>query len=282
MRKYSSALLSIISIVIILLFIYYAFASYFYIWPLSGFDDRNELGAFGDSWGALTSLFSALACIGVYAAWIEQKKATEQALQDSRAQSNFLHAQRVESNFFQMMNYMQSMISDMDINAKDKNGSVITLRSGRDCFDHLLKKLKVEFEKSKFNGIPLSNNKEKHKEVVLSIYDKIYVRFSNDLSNYFRFLYSIFRYIECSGLPNEDVEKYAKILRAQISDSELCFLFYNMLSERGEKFMPLAIKYELFDNLPDYSLLQSDHVYLLPKKALGMAAKKYDNSLFDS
>ena len=46
--------------------------------------------------------------------------------------------------------------------------------------------------------------------------------------------------------------------------------------------MPLAIKYELFDNLPDYSLLQSDHVYLLPKKALGMAAKKYDNSLFDS
>lgn len=285
MRKISSMFSAMAFI--LFLFLAYSGISYYYYWPLNGFSDRGNLGAFGDSFGVLTSFFSALACIGVYATWLAQKKANEQAKDDSKKQSEFLHEQRVESNFFQMMNFMQNMISDMDINrsviGKDKEVKVIVVRSGRDCFSHLFIKVRKQFNNGRGGELPSlnSDNKKEHKSASLDCYNAVYTKFSNDLSNYFRFVYSIFRYLETSGLKKSDINKYAKILRAQLSDGELSFLFYNALSDKGSNFIAFAVDYELFDNLADGSLLHADHVYLMPKKSLGKAADKYDQTLFD-
>jgi Putative phage abortive infection protein len=51
-----------------------------------------------------------------------------------------------------------------------------------------------------------------------------------------------------------------KILRAQLSSTELLLLFYNGLSEFGrEKLHPLICKYAFLEQLPEVDLLRKDH-----------------------
>lgn len=71
------------------------------------------------------------------------------------------------------------------------------------------------------------------------------------LDSYFRMLYRIIKYVDESHVI-EDKQKYDYIciLRATLSWYELIILFYNGLSENGNKrFKPLAEKYALFNNL---------------------------------
>ena len=46
-------------------------------------------------------------------------------------------------------------------------------------------------------------------------------------------------------------------------------LFYNCLSESGEKLKPLAENFALFDNLPISLLIDKSHIELYPAKAWG-------------
>ena len=86
------------------------------------------------------------------------------------------------------------------------------------------------------------------------------------LGHYFRLLYRIFKIIDETTFSddpakNEKVRQhFAKIVRATLSDDELWLLFYNCASRKGnQKFMPLANKYNLFDNLRVSSLLDPKH-----------------------
>ena len=51
--------------------------------------------------------------------------------------------------------------------------------------------------------------------------------------------------------------KYTSITRSQLSDYELLLLFYNGLSEMGEKFKPLIEEYALLKNLPRMDIYDS-------------------------
>ncbi|MGR0289761.1 putative phage abortive infection protein [Bacillus subtilis subsp. subtilis] len=46
-------------------------------------------------------------------------------------------------------------------------------------------------------------------------------------------------------------KNYIGILKAQLSTGELLLIFYNALSERGEKFKELILDYDFFDDLLD-------------------------------
>ena len=62
--------------------------------------------------------------------------------------------------------------------------------------------------------------------------------------------------------------KYVSIIRAQISDYELLWLFYNCLSPNGiDRFKPLIIKYTFFNNIPKGHLAVKKHEDLYPKHA---------------
>ena len=86
------------------------------------------------------------------------------------------------------------------------------------------------------------------------------------LGHYFRYLYRIFTVIEDAaknGLPEDQEKKLAKVVRAQLSDYELALILYNVLSGYGQKFKPLCIKYELFNNLPRDILIDTRHLDFL-------------------
>lgn len=119
-------------IILVTCLTYFCF-SYLLLFP---FDmKREELGQFGDSWGILTSIFSAFACLGVYAAWLEQREATKLAQSDSKQQTAYIYSQQFESTFFQMLNFLQSIIFDMDLRDKENN----VIHNGRDVFSSICK-----------------------------------------------------------------------------------------------------------------------------------------------
>lgn len=85
-----------------------------------------------------------------------------------------------------------------------------------------------------------------------SIYDSIYFKLSTDFGHYFRNVYRIIKMVDEKKF-SEDLKEdfkikysYTSIVRAQLSDDEIVWLFFNCLSNKGsEKFKPLLEKYSI-------------------------------------
>lgn len=104
---------------------------------------------------------------------------------------------------------------------------------------------KLNFEQSK-----LEHNSIEFVSHFNSIYNFIYEKVNTDFGHYFRNLYRLIKMIDEQTFDEESVENdfkkkyyYTSIVRAQLSDFELSWLFFNCLFEYGEKFKPLVEKY---------------------------------------
>jgi hypothetical protein len=111
-----------------------------------------------------------------------------------------------------------------------------------------------------------------------SIYDLVFSKINIDLGHYYRNLYRIFKIIDEASF-DEDKKadfkikyQYASIVRSQLSDYEIYFLFYNGLSDYGiSKFKKLIEKYSLLKIIPRNNKKLEFHIYknLYDKKAFG-------------
>jgi hypothetical protein len=97
-------------------------------------------------------------------------------------------------------------------------------------------------------------------EKTQAAYASFYQSHESEIGHYFRTLYHIVRFVDQSGMSDEEKREYEKFLRAQLSSSELLLLFYNGLSIYGySKFKPLIEKYALLEQVPESLLLDSNH-----------------------
>lgn len=249
----------------------YACISFTISWPFEGWN-RESLGQFGDSWGFVTSVSSVAAFIGVAYSVKLQAASLRQLKNDSKSNNLMMIRQQVEGNFFQMLNLLQSLINDMDIQGVGKDG-VAFERNGRDVFIYLYKKFKSNrITARRFYIEPLELNQmdyEKLKKFMGNCFDEFYKDRQQDLAHYFRVLYNTYKFIDSANINKEDKKILANILRAQLSNYELLMLFYNCFGKHGAKFKDIAIKYEIFDNLPIEKLIIDEHKFLIDKKAFG-------------
>ena len=75
----------------------------------------------------------------------------------------------------------------------------------------------------------------------------------NYLSVFFRNMYNAIKLIDNSSLFRDDEKvNYVKVLRSQLSNSELYVLFFNLISKFGKKWIDnnYVVKYQLIQNLP--------------------------------
>lgn len=250
-------------------------------------------GVFGDSWGMFTSIFSALGFGGVLVTLIVQYTALNEARAEAEEQKKSIELQQFEDIFFRMLTIHTTIINDLDLRKKnDKN----IMSTGRDTFQAFYASYKKRYDTTKL-VVELGKNNYAYTDFIahLSVkYNKdlshtdersiIGFSFENfwdvyraDLGHYFRFLFNIFKFIEQSHLNDSEQYKYARILRAQLSDYELIILFYNCLSYHGvERFKPIAEKYKIFDNLPYSLVLKESHLGLYNKSAFG---KRYEGNV---
>ena len=209
----------------------------------------NETGQVGDTIGGIISPFIAiLAAWLTYKAFIIQYEANEQLKKDSKIAS-------FENTFFQMLQMQQMITNNLFLRGifytRDASSPLRELK-GREIFSFIYEM--VDDDKMQFlNGSVIQGGiKDNIAHLGVDFFSK-----TDNLSfldHYFRHLYRIIKFVDDTTIIESKTKKYEYIciLRAQLSDYELGFLFYNCLSDNGrEKFKPLIEKYALFNNLRD-------------------------------
>ncbi len=241
-----------------------------------GTEDR---GTFGDMFGSVNAIYSGLALAGIIITILLQgkelklqRKELKETREEFKIQNLTLRFQRFENTFFNLLSLHHQIVEaiDLDIYIENKEeGSLLqkyppdmklVTINGRDVF-----KRKYEELKNKINENP-------QHELNFN-YLKIYETVQTDFGHYFRNLYRIIKFVnetefhsysELDLDPNNayDVEsyngenfntryQYTSMIRAQLSDYELLWIFYNCLSENGfDKFKPLVEAFSLLKNMP--------------------------------
>lgn len=232
----------------------------------------EERGTLGDMFGTINALFSGLAFAGIIFTILLQKKELgyqrdelKQTRQEFKTQNKTLKSQRFENTFFNLLALHNQIVNDIDFDKRTsttfKEYETRTVR-GRDVFQE------------RFNQLNLHKlNSSNYNEIYVSFYEQ----HKTDFGHYFRNLYRIIKMVKETEFfspaeldlnlnnPTEKEEyymcnyqeqyKYTSILRAQLSDYELLFLFYNCISDNGiEKFKPLVEEFALLKNLPQSNI----------------------------
>lgn len=204
-----------------------------------------KLGQFGDLFGGINALFTALAFAGVILTALLQRRELSlqrEELEETRAvladQAKSLRRQIFEGTFFQMLRQQHELLAS------------IVLRIPR---IELIGRKAIAEMNGQIQGhltVQLPTNATPSLEMIGKEYVSIYREHESHLGPYFRNLYHTFKAVDRSALDDEEKVLYANLIRAQLSATELELLSMNCLSEYGRKFKPLIEKYGVLKHLP--------------------------------
>lgn len=261
-------------------------------------EESSHRGEFGDKFGAINSLFSGLAFLGLIVTLLFQKEELElqrQELAETRKelegqkkefeeQNKIMRRQSFENTLFSMISLQQEIVNKLFYIEKksvyDPNNvwsvkTIMTDYSGRNVFEKLYNEIIIKYvningDIQEYNGIKSvlrRNNRMSFPQIKeTTLFD-----------HYFRHLYRIFKFIYESKLVTDMGEKYnyACIVRSQLSDYELVMLFYNCISINGkDKFKPLVEEYAIFNNLRKELLIDSSDISYYNKSAYNYISHK--------
>lgn len=253
----------LVSFVAILLIFALWFLNYYILKDL----DCTQRGTFGDMFGAVNSLFSGLAFAGIIITIILQSRELclqRNELTETRKEFNIqnhtLKLQRFENTFFNLLSIHHEIINSIDY-TRQKRLSLSQQMDGvepnietftsRDVF-------KIRYDELSKTLQNIEDFAELNSKYLL-FYEKV----QTDFGHYFRNLYRIIKFVDNSiffdsletiEARNKDFKikyDYICMIRAQLSDYELLWLFYNGLSGNGiAKFKIYIEKYTLLKNMP--------------------------------
>ena len=289
-RKMSKSLICIIFVILVV----FIWGGFWYLIDIN-IIDSNERGVFGDKFGAINSLFSGLAFVGLIVTLRYQKEELElqrQELAETRKelegqkkefeeQNKIMRRQSFENTLFNMLSLQQEIVNKLsfsgikntlDLNTNFFGGMEVKVIPekidllGRSVFEELYNEVEVTYvningKEAKEDGIKNILNKR------IDFYSQI--KETTLFDHYFRHLYRIFKYIKESDLiAEEEKYEYSCIVRSQLSDYELVMLFYNCISVNGkDKFKPLIEEFAVFNNIRYELLVDSDDRKFYEKSA---------------
>ncbi len=199
--------------------------------------DSNE---FGDSFGSLSALMATLAAAGVLATLYVQGR--EQ------------RSQIFENNFYQLLSQFRMTIQEIRIDQYDlelfEDGSerskLAQTYLGRDAFEVMVDEL---------NDAVAELWRPWDLVAIRYTYLALFTKYHSDLSLYFRTSYHIFKTI-ADKCPDDEYF-YARLARAQLSNSELILLGYNCIFGEGRhRYIHYLREYGILNNI--VFLLEND------------------------
>ena len=249
-------------------------------WNFSKTLDEEKIAQFGDFIGGIIgSLFSLAGVILFYVALKEQRKDININQENLKLQNNALNQQveefkaqktelietrkvyeeqtilfREQTNLYKQQNkelkeqttiaklqqFDSSFFSYLNMFINFKN----TLDLKSDCKNY--------FEKIHFEILKIESKDKTLIEsfaLIQTKYMEVFHLHKNELSHYFKTLYRIIILIDSSSIEEERKQQYSKLLRSQLSDSELLVLYYNYHSHLGVKVRSYIIKYRLLKHI---------------------------------
>ena len=207
--------------------------------------DEDLFGNYGDFIGGLLSVVSIYLLVETLkeqrATSKEQREFTEKQQVLIEKQQKNADGQQINSLFFDLLKHLQREVADLNITTE---GGQYT---NKDFFEELRRELQRNFTPT-----------YRYKENILRAgkhYFELYAK-NPRLGSYFRLLYRLCEIIHQSELSESEKVKYIKILRAQLTYSELLLLRYNAQNQHGKKFTEYINEYNLLKHLPIFELLE--------------------------
>ena len=218
--------------------------------------DYARLGTYGDFvGGVLGTIFGVISVLLVIKTFNHQQTATS----DNKQQ---LEIERFHDLFFELLRLYQSQVSDLcgvyrtfekskkDNLTEDENTELHEYSyNNKDFFDFEKEKLQRVFTPKK--------SFEQNQAEALKTYMFFYIKNKDKIGAYYRTLYRIYDLIDNAKTIPEGIKKdYLKIIRAQLTETELFFLRYNALTYYGRKFIKYINEYNILKHLPVFELLE--------------------------
>lgn len=163
---------------------------------------------------------------------------------DSENNVQVYKQQQLNDLFFHLLKQYDDILKTFKTRTTDDNEL-----QGRKALHFKLKGMYEQFDVKE-------NDSQNRKHAVSSFLN--FYSVSRDFSPiYFRTLFRVFKLLETSDkcLRVHSIQ-LMKILRAQLSDSELALLRYNGMSRQGAQFVPLINKFNLLKHLPPLELME--------------------------
>jgi len=260
-----------------------------YLWHFAGlgWSSKQEVwGQFGDFLGGLLNPAVGLVTIYLVLANVRmQQKELRNSLQELKTSNVALikqikasELQSFEQTFFTWLNSYQNIVNS----ASYTNPQGI-LSSGRDSLlnaysyqfnDNDIARAVVAaglpagecFIKFHESGYVSEEHMAKVQAAIMAKWTSVYNNMRHHIGSMFRTLFRLLVWIDSQPSSILDTQKkweYIKIVRAQISDIELIYLYLNGHTEQGKKFARIINKYAIFDNLDihtDYILAFLAHL----------------------
>ncbi len=214
--------------------------------------DNELLGTFGDFiGGVLGTIFTIISTLLVVRTFRHQRKVTTD-------NENEVHVQRFNDLFFELLRIYQNEVNELcgqadkilKIDAENNRIKKATVKyNNKDYFDEEKYIIQRRYRNQK--------SYEKNQDRSITYYMLFYTDNRSKIAAYYRTLYRIFELIDESDLINDEQKKeYAKIIRAQLTESELFFLRYNAMTIYGNPFIKYINKYHILKHLPAFELLE--------------------------
>lgn len=201
-------------------------------------------GQFGDLFGGLNTLFTALGfLVLVTTMLLQQREAFAQ--EDARRKDEVVrHEEQFERNFFELLRLLETATSSVAVSLR----SAFPLDAGPTTFIGIPAFAAIEksFSKSIHHGVDSTLSTDD----ILSAFSETISRITSGVGPYYRTLYQLLRYIEQSSSTKSF--RYASIVRDSLSTQQTTLLFVYCLTSQGASLKTLVEHFGMLHHMdPD-------------------------------
>lgn len=212
----------------------------------------SEWSNFGEYIGGVIGpLFGLLAFIGVLLSIANQNKENKNNERENKKQAT-------ENRIIKQIEFHHNICNNVNITT---NLTGTRFKRGRPAFEFLFEKYLKAFYQDTENQNPQLNERQKTDIA----FTKLYSKAGKQFGFYFRNLFYLIKYIDESVDINK--EHFVRLVRAQLSISEIQLLMYNCLFEKGVGFKNYVEQYGLLNGIDESEMIKENHKELFADSA---------------
>ena len=195
--------------------------------------DFQQAASFGESFGFPVALFAAIAAIFTFMT-LETTREENKRLHEYQARRDKADERNeTEQTFFRLLDLRLAIIRDIQIDDKQNAEKYEGTDALHEMYEYLQRRL---------------SDGESREEAYATAFET----HRNDLGHYLRFTYHIVKFVVDRADNDATRYEYIRILRAQLSNSELCIIALNCVYGEGRSvFKGLVERFALLHNIHD-------------------------------
>lgn len=231
--------------------------------------DNGLFGTYGDFIGGVVGTIVAFYSAFLLVKTLQSQEKVNQSVIETNNQISIASGKELYNTLLEVFNnkferFMTCYQKAIDNYVIEKNNELLT---GRKAFE----KIASEFICNDFTN---NNDYLRRTQSAISEYMDFYSNNRLYLAVHFRMLYLLTSLVSTSGLETNDKVLYAKLIRGQLSESEMTMLRYNCHSDYGVKMQKYCNEFNLIKHLPVMQLLEFKMHYNILKSAINENVKE--------